>query len=44
MADYRSQFDKLREAARALERDDDAQHFPERVKKLVKHIPFEKPE
>ena len=40
----KSQTDKFREAARALECDDDEQRFQERVKKLVKHKPVEKPE
>lgn len=44
MTDDRSQTDKFREAARALECDDDEARFDERVKKLVKHKPVEKPE
>ena len=41
----RSQSDKFKEAARALECDDDDQHFKDRLKKLVKHKPApEKPE
>jgi len=40
----KSQTDKFREAARALECDDDDDRFKERVKKLVRHKPVEKPE
>jgi hypothetical protein len=43
MADDRPQLDKFREAARALECDDDDERFKSRVKKLVKHKPVEKP-
>ena len=43
MDDHRSQADKFRDAARALECDDDDDRFKERVKKLVKHKPVEKP-
>jgi hypothetical protein len=39
-----TQSDKFREAARALECDDDDERFKERVKKLVRHKPVEKPE
>jgi hypothetical protein len=42
--DAKSQPDKFREAARALECDDDDERFKERVKKLVKHKPVERPE
>jgi hypothetical protein len=35
----KSQSDKFKEAARALECDDDAERFRERVGKLVKHRP-----
>ena len=35
------QSDKFKEAARALECDDDDTRFKERVKKLVKHKPVE---
>ena len=38
------QVDRFREAARALECDDDPERFRERVGKLVKHKPVEKPE
>jgi hypothetical protein len=38
------QTDKFKEAARALECDDDPERFRERVGKLVKHKPVEKPE
>lgn len=44
MAEKQSQPDKFKEAARALECDDDPQRFRERVAKLVKHKPVEKPE
>lgn len=41
----KSQIDKFKEAARALEADDDEAHFKERLGKLVKHKPVpEKPE
>lgn len=39
-----TQLDKFKDAARALECDDDDARFDERVKKLVKHKPVEKPE
>jgi len=39
----RSQLDKFKEAARQLETDDDPERFKERVGKLVKHKPVEKP-
>ena len=38
------QTEKFKEAARALQCDDDEARFDERVKKLVKHKPVEKPE
>jgi len=38
------QSDKFKEAARELDCDDDEARFDERVKKLVKHKPVEKPE
>jgi hypothetical protein len=44
MPDQKSQTDKFREAARELECDDDDARFKERVGKLVKHKPVEKPE
>jgi hypothetical protein len=44
MADRRTQSDKFKDADRAVERDDDAERFRERVAKLVKHKPVEKPE
>lgn len=40
----RSQIDKFKQAARELETDDDPERFRERVGKLVKHKPVEKPE
>jgi hypothetical protein len=39
-----TQLDKFKEAARQLETDDDPERFKERLKKLVKHKPVEKPE
>jgi hypothetical protein len=39
-----TQTDKFIEAARELECDDDEARFDERVKKLVKQKPVEKPE
>lgn len=39
-----SQLDKFKQAARALEADDDEARFKERLGKLVKHKPVEKPE
>jgi hypothetical protein len=45
MDDERRQSDKFKDAARALECDDDPERFRERVAKLVKHKPVEpKPE
>lgn len=38
-----SQLDKFKQAARELEADDDSQRFKERVGKLVKHRPVDKP-
>lgn len=39
-----TQLDKFKQAARELETDDDPERFRERVGKLVKHKPVEKPE
>lgn len=39
-----SQLDKFKAAARELETDDDAARFKERLAKLVKHKPVERPE
>lgn len=39
-----SQLDKFKQAARELETDDDPKRFEERVGKLVKHKPIEKPD
>lgn len=39
-----TQSDKFKNAARALECDDDPQRFRERVEKLVKRKPVGKPE
>ena len=38
------QLDKFKQAARDLECDDDEARFKERLGKLVKHKPVEKPE
>lgn len=38
------QLDEFKQAARELETDDDDARFDERVCKLVKHKPVEKPE
>ncbi len=38
------QLDKFKAAARELETDDDEARFDERMKKLVKQKPVEKPE
>ncbi len=42
--DRLSQLDKFKEAARDLETDDDEARFDERLRKIVKHKPVEKPE
>jgi hypothetical protein len=39
-----TQLDKFKQAARELETDDDEARFDERIKKLVKHKPVDKPE
>ncbi len=39
-----SQLDKFKQAARELETDDDPKRFKERLGKLVKHKPVEKPD
>ena len=39
-----TQLDKFKQTARELETDDDDARFDERVQKLVKHKPVEKPE
>ena len=44
MTDKPTQLDKFKEAARELETDDDEARFDERVRKLVKYKPVEKPE
>lgn len=43
MTDKPTQLDKFKQAARELETDDDEARFDERMKKLVKHKPVEKP-
>lgn len=40
----KSQLDKFKEAARELETDDDPERFKERLAKIAKHKPVEKPE
>ena len=40
----KSQIDKFKEAARDLETDDDEARFDDRLRKIVKHKPVEKPE
>lgn len=40
----KTQLDKFKQAARELEADDEDARFDERMKKLVKHKPVEKPE
>ena len=40
----KSQLDKFKEAARDLETDDDEARFDERMRKLVKQKPTERPE
>ncbi len=42
--DKASQLDKFKQAARDLECDDNPGRFKERLGKLVKHRPVEKPE
>lgn len=42
--DQKSQLDKFKEAARALEADDDPERFKERLAKVVRHKPVEKSE
>ncbi|WP_268747937.1 hypothetical protein [Sphingomonas sp. ERG5] len=44
MSDDKTQLDKFREAARDLETDDDEARFDDRLRKIVKHKPVEKPE
>jgi hypothetical protein len=43
-AEPKTQSDKFKEAARELETDDDPERFKDRLKKLVKRKPVEKPE
>lgn len=43
-SDRKPQLDKFKQAARDLECDDDEKRFDERMKKLVKQKPVEKPE
>jgi hypothetical protein len=44
MTSTQSQLDKFKQAARELETDDDPKRFEERLRKLVKHKPVEKPD
>ena len=44
MKDHTSQLEKFKEAARQLGTDNDPERFKERLGKLVKHKPMEKPE
>lgn len=44
MTERQTQLDKFKAAARELETDDDPDRFRERLGKLVKHKPVEKPE
>lgn len=44
MTDQKSQLEKFKEAARELETDDDPERFKDRLAKVVKHKPVEKPE
>jgi hypothetical protein len=39
-----TQLDKFKEAARDLETDDDPKRFRERMARLVKHKPVDKPD
>lgn len=43
MTEPKSQSDKFKEAARELETDDDPERFKQRLEKLVKQKPVEKP-
>ena len=43
-SDKKPQLDKFKEAARDLETDDDEARFDERLRKIVKHKPVEKPD
>lgn len=42
--EHLSQLDKFKAAAKELETDDDEARFDERLRKIVKHKPVEKPE
>ena len=44
MTEPKTQLDKFKEAARNLETDDDEARFDDRLRKIVKHKPVEKPE
>lgn len=44
MTDKPTQLDKFKQAARELETDDDEARFDEKMRKLMKQKPAEKPE
>ncbi len=44
MTEPKTQLDKFKQAARELETDDDPKRFKERLGRLEKHKPVEKPE
>lgn len=44
MTEPKTQLDQFKEVARELETDDDERRFDERLKKLVRHKPVEKPD
>jgi hypothetical protein len=44
MTDDQTQLDKFKQAARELETDDDPQRFKERLAKIARQKPAEKPE
>jgi len=43
MTEPKTQLDKFKEAARDLKTDDDEARFDDRLRKIVKHKPVEKP-
>ncbi len=44
MPDEKTQLDKFKEAAHELETDDDPERFKEKLAKIAKHKPVEKPD
>ena len=44
LPDQPTQLDKFKEAARELETDDNEARFDERLRKIVKHKPVERPD